>query len=108
MNHFYAHAEAGEPTARLNDHHPADPFAVVDLGGDLYFTSKDPQWCRRVAASWTLAAELLEQATERDRGRAAIDEARTDGACTASVTQGGSTTLRGSGRFVGCEEGSPS
>lgn len=67
MNRFYAHTEAGEPTVRLNDYDPADPFVVVDFGGDWDFTSKDPRWCRRVAAAWTQAAQLLEQATECDR-----------------------------------------
>ena len=108
MNHFYAHAEAGEPTARLNDHHPADPFAVVDVGGDLYFTSKDPQWCRRVAASWILAAELLEQATERGRGRADDRPCAHRRSMRCLGYPGWLDDTRGSGRFVGCEEGSPS
>ena len=66
MNRIYTHAQAGEPNAHLNDHNPADPFVVVGFGADWDFTSKDPHWCRRVAATWTHAAELLEQAIEAD------------------------------------------
>jgi len=65
MNRIYTHAQAGEPNAHLNDHNPADPFVVVGFGADWDFTSKDPHWCRRVAATWTQAAELLERASER-------------------------------------------
>jgi hypothetical protein len=63
MNHAYVHVHPGEPIARLNRNDPASPFAVVDFGGDWYHTSEDPAWCRRVAAAWTHAAELLESAT---------------------------------------------
>jgi hypothetical protein len=101
MNRFYAHAEAGEPTARLNDRDPADPFVVVYFGTDWDFTSKDPHWCHRVAATWTQAAELLEQATERDRNRVDVDEVGVCGACAASIA-------RDPGSFVRCEEGNPS
>jgi len=33
---------------------------VVDFDGDWDFTSKDPRWRRRVAATWTPAAEATE------------------------------------------------
>jgi len=45
---------------RLNDRDPAGPFVVVDFDGDWDFTSTDPRWCRRVAVTWTRAAELLD------------------------------------------------
>ncbi len=51
MSRIYTHAQAGEPNAHLNDHNPADPFVVVGFGADWDFTSKDPHWCRRVAAT---------------------------------------------------------
>jgi hypothetical protein len=73
MNSFYAHADAGEPTVHLNNHDPADLFAVVYLGDDWHVTSKDPHWCRRVATAWTHAAELLESASEHSRHRDATD-----------------------------------
>jgi hypothetical protein len=60
INRFYAHAEAGEPAAKLNDYDPANPFAVIYFGRDWDFTSRDPDWCRRVAAAWTKAADLLD------------------------------------------------
>jgi len=75
VNRFYAHAEAGDPTVRLNDRDPADPFVVIDFGSNWDFTSKDPRWCHRVATAWTEAAELLEQAFERSRRRVDADEA---------------------------------
>ena len=62
MNHFYTHADAGEPAVRLNQHDPARPFAVITFGDDRDFTSKDPAYCRRAAQAWTTAAELLEPA----------------------------------------------
>jgi hypothetical protein len=68
-NRFYAHAEAGEPAAKLNDYDPANPFAVIYFGNDWDFTSRDPDWCRRAAAAWTKAAELLDasRAGQQDR-----------------------------------------
>jgi len=65
VNHFYAHAPVGEPAVSLNDHNPADPFAVVRLGDGWDFTTHDPGYCRRVAAAWTAAADLLEAARQR-------------------------------------------
>lgn len=65
MNHAYVHVHPGEPVTRLNHHDPASPFAVIDFGGNWYHTSEDPAWCRRVAAAWTHAAELLESAIAR-------------------------------------------
>ena len=62
MNHFYAHADAGEPAVRLNDRNPEEPFVVVDFGSDWDFTSHHPDWCRRVASTWTAAADLLDAA----------------------------------------------
>jgi hypothetical protein len=59
-NRFYAHAEAGEPAAKLNDYDPANPFAVIYFGDGWDFTSTDPDWCRRVAAARTKAADLLD------------------------------------------------
>jgi hypothetical protein len=77
VNHAYVHVHPGEPVARLNHHDPASPFAIVDFGGNWYHTSEDPAWCRRVAAAWTHAAELLESATQRD-DRGASDPGQRD------------------------------
>ncbi len=77
MNHLYAHAEAGEPEARLNHVRPDDPFVVVAFGADWDFTSKDPSWCRRVAAAWTRAAELLESVRPADAPRSPSPAGRT-------------------------------
>ena len=63
VSHAYVHVHPGEPVARLNHHDPASPFAVADFGGDWYHTNEGPAWCRRVAAAWTRAAELLESVT---------------------------------------------
>jgi len=68
MNRFYAHAQAGEPDVYLNDHDRSNPFAVVRFGDDWDFTTRDPQWCRRVATTWTRAAELLEGQRAADTG----------------------------------------
>ena len=65
MNHYYAHATAGEPEVHLNQHDPARPFAVIRFGDEREFTSKDPDYCRRAAQAWTTAAELLETARQR-------------------------------------------
>ena len=68
-NRFYSHPDpVDEPKANVNEHNPADPFAVVDFGG-CDFTSTDPAWCRRVAAAWSEAADLLEAAQARAAGK---------------------------------------
>ncbi len=75
MNRFYAHAEADEPAVRLNEGDPADPFVVIDFGSNWDFTSRDPRWCRNVAAAWAQAAPLLERAVEPGRRHVDADEA---------------------------------
>jgi hypothetical protein len=62
VNHLYAQTTPAEPQVNLNQHNPADPFAVIRFGDGWDFTSHDPAYCRRVAQAWTTAAELLEAA----------------------------------------------
>jgi hypothetical protein len=72
MNHYYAHATAGEPEVHLNQHDPARPFAVIRFGDEREFTSHDADYCRRAAQAWTTAAHLL------DTARQPVSEAQAD------------------------------
>ena len=57
----FSRGDASEPEVDLNPGAKSGaPFAVIDYGA-VDFTTRDPAWCRRVAAAWTRAAELLEQ-----------------------------------------------
>ena len=78
MNRFYAHAEAGEPAVHLNDSNPARPFVVVQFGEDWDFTSRDADWCRRVADTWATAAELLQPGAAARRQHENARQAETD------------------------------
>ena len=57
---------ADEPTAYLNPGRPgAEPFAVVQLGPRATLFIHDPRHARAIAAAFTKAADLLDDAQHR-------------------------------------------